>query len=128
MQMGAPWRVGRRGRAAGVERPIDARAGGCHVSSMRSAIALAIAASLVVLILPGAVRAEDYQKLVIPVGEKFVVGGYAGMCDDPSVATISLAEYATITAVKVGTTVCSSRVNGLRQIFRVVVEAKARAK
>lgn len=107
---------------------IDGRAGGCHDPSMRVDLS-ALGLGLLVLLLaaPGAAGADEaYRKLVVEVGEKVVIGGYTGMCDDPSVATITLDDRATITAVKVGTTVCSSWVTGQRQIFRVVVEAKAK--
>ncbi len=107
---------------------IDGRAGGCHDPSMRVAPpALGLGLLVLVLAAPGAAgAAEAYRKLVIEVGEKVVIGGYTGMCDDPSVATITLDARATITAVRVGTTLCSSRVTGQRQIFRVVVEPKAK--
>ena len=88
--------------------------------------ALGLGLLVLVLAAPGGAGAEAYRKLVVEVGEKVVIGGYTGMCDDPSVATITLDDRATITAVKVGTTICSSRVIGQRQVFRVVVEAKAK--
>jgi hypothetical protein len=70
--------------------------------------------------------AEEPPKLLLRVGDQARVGGYAGMCDDLSVATITLDASAVITAVKPGTTICSSRLTGGRQVLRVVVEGPAK--
>jgi hypothetical protein len=73
---------------------------------------------------PAAGRADEPRTLVLQVGAKVIVGGSAGMCDDLSVATITQDADATITALKVGTTLCSSKPTGSRQILRVVVEER----
>lgn len=83
----------------------------------RTAAALALAAALI----PAAAPAEEPPKLTIPVGGKVAIHGYAGMCDDLSVATITLDANATITALKEGTTICSSMQVGGRMVYRVVV-------
>jgi len=79
--------------------------------------ALALAAAL----LPLAAGAEPPPTLTIPVGQKVAIHGYAGMCDDLSVATITLDANATITAVKEGRTTCSAIRAGGRFVYRVVV-------
>lgn len=84
--------------------------------------ALAFAAAL----LAPAALAEEPPTLTIPVGEKVTIHGYAGMCDDLSVATITLDNDATITAVKEGTTRCSALRAGGRFVYRVVVVAPPR--
>lgn len=84
--------------------------------------ALALAAAL----LPPAAGAEEPPTLTIPVGEKVAIHGYAGMCDDLSVATITMDADATITALKEGSTRCSSMRAGGRFVYRVVVVAPPR--
>jgi hypothetical protein len=75
---------------------------------------------------PAAGRADEPGTLVLQVGARAVVGGSAGRCDDLSVATITQDADATITALKVGTTLCSSKPTGPRQILRVVVEERGK--
>jgi hypothetical protein len=79
------------------------------------------------LALAAPAAAEAYQKLVLEVGSSKVIGGFGGICDDPSVATITLDTNATVTALKAGTTLCSSRVGGagggIRMVYRVEVVA-----
>ncbi len=49
-------------------------------------------------------------------------GGAAPICDDPSVATLSLDGVAVLTGVGVGSTTCSLfTVGNVRYVFRVVV-------
>lgn len=79
--------------------------------------ALALAAAL----LPPAALAQEPPTLTVAVGEKVAIQGYAGMCDDLTVATITLDANATITALKEGTTRCSSIRAGGRFVYRVVV-------
>lgn len=81
------------------------------------------AALVLALLLPAAARAEEPPRLVVTVGGKVTIGGYAGMCDDLSVATITLDANATITALKVGSTICSAQRAGGRQVYRVEVRA-----
>jgi hypothetical protein len=87
-----------------------------------------LAAALAAALLPAAAPAEELRTLVLPVGATQVVGGDTGRCDDPSVATISLDATAKVTAVKVGTTLCSARTGAGRQVFRVQVVAAEPAK
>jgi hypothetical protein len=75
-----------------------------------------------------AAQAEEPPRLVIPVGEKVRLGGSGGRCDDLAIATITLDDAATITALKAGTTTCSSMLLGVRRVVRVVVEAPPPAK
>lgn len=82
---------------------------------------LPLAALVVAVLLPASALAEEPPRLVVPVGGKVTIGGYAGMCDDLSIATITLDANATITGLKVGTTICSSRLTGGRQVYRVEV-------
>jgi hypothetical protein len=82
---------------------------------------LALAALIAAVTLPAAAPAQDMRTLILPVGATHVVGGDAGLCDDLSVATISLDAVAKVTARKVGTTLCSARTGAGRQVFRVQV-------
>ncbi len=85
---------------------------------------LLLAAALLVAAaspLPG--HADEPRTLRLAVGAKVAIGGYAGICDDLSVATITQDANATITALHPGTTLCSSKLPGARQVVRVVVEA-----
>lgn len=84
----------------------------------RHLAALALAA-----LLPAAAAAEPPPELVVTLGGKVTVGGYAGRCDDLSVATITLDANATITGLKEGVTTCSAQRPGGRQVWRVVVRA-----
>jgi hypothetical protein len=71
--------------------------------------------------------ADVPPRLTLEVGQKAVIGGYAGMCDDLKVATITLDANATITAIGPGSTLCSSlatAAGGTRKIVRVVVQKK----
>jgi hypothetical protein len=85
----------------------------------------AVAAVILALATPAA--ADGPIRLELEVGQKAVVGGYTAMCDDPSIATISLGGQATITALKPGRTTCSARVNAVLRIFDVTVKAPAPA-
>lgn len=85
------------------------------MSSRRLALALLAAA------LAAPTVAGEPPTLTIPVGQEAVLGGNGGLCDDLSVATITLDGRATVTAKKVGHTICSSRVNGVRLVYRVEV-------
>jgi hypothetical protein len=103
---------------------VDELSGHCQALEMRSSrpsLVAALAALSALIAAPA--LAEEPAKLVLRVGEQSRVGGYAGMCDDLSVATITLDASAVITALKPGTTTCSSRFAGGRQVLRVVVEA-----
>lgn len=82
-----------------------------------------LAALALAALLPATAAAEDPPLLVVTVGGKVTIGGYAGMCDDLSVATITLDANATITALKEGATICSSQRTGGRQVYRVKVRA-----
>lgn len=85
---------------------------------------LAAAAVVLALATPAA-AADGAVQLELEVGQKAVVGGYTAMCDDPTVATITLGGQATITALKPGRTTCSARVNAVLRIFDVKVKAPA---
>ena len=84
---------------------------------------LAAAAAILALATPAA--ANGPTRLELEVGQKVVVGGYTAMCDDPTVATITLGGQATITALKPGRTTCSARVNAVLRVFEVTVKAPA---
>jgi len=88
---------------------------------------LPLAALALAVLSPVTTLAMDPPRLAITLGEKATIGGYAGMCDDLSVATITLDANATITALKVGSTICSSQRPGGRVVYRVVVEAPKKA-
>ncbi len=92
---------------------------------MRSTLALAAAVLGLTLPRAPALAVEGAAKLELEVGQRKVVGGDSGMCDDLSVASISLNEPATIVAVKPGRTICSSRVLSVRRIYEVTVKAPA---
>ncbi len=81
-----------------------------------------LAALALAALLPAA-AAEPPPELVVTVGGKVTIGGYAGRCDDLSVATITLDANATITGLKEGVTTCSAQGPGGRQVYRVVVRA-----
>jgi hypothetical protein len=83
------------------------------------------AALALALLLPAAAGAEEPPTVVVKVGEKVTIGGYAGRCDDLSIATITLDADATITGLKVGSTICSSQRAGGRKVYRVEVRAPA---
>jgi hypothetical protein len=83
------------------------------------------AVAAVILALAGPATADGPTRLDLEVGQKAVVGGYTAMCDDTTVATISLGGQATITALKPGRTTCSARVQGVLRIFDVRVKAPA---
>jgi hypothetical protein len=85
---------------------------------------LAVAAVILALATPAA-AADGRILLELEVGQKKVVGGYSGRCDDLSVATITLNEPATITALKPGTTICSARSVGPHRVYEVMVKAPA---
>lgn len=82
---------------------------------------LHLAALALAALVPVAAVAEAPPELVVTVGAKVTIGGYAGMCDDLSVATITLDANATITGLKEGATICSSQRAGGRQVYRVRV-------
>ena len=95
---------------------------------MRTDLLLAASLFLCALAVPAASTAEEPQRLDLKVGAKAAIGGFGGICDDLGVATITAGTSATITAVKAGTTLCSSRVGGpdggVRKIYKVVVTAE----
>ncbi len=86
---------------------------------MRTALAVV---ALLPLTLPAAPAGADEPKPIkLGVGQKVTVGGRQGLCDDLSVATITLDNQAVITGLKQGVTLCSSfQVYG-RQVYRVEV-------
>lgn len=86
---------------------------------MRTALALAALLALTSSAAPA--RAEEPKPVKLGVGQKVTVGGSAGLCDDLSVASITLDATAVITGVKPGVTTCSSRFPGGRQVYRVEV-------
>jgi ABC-type xylose transport system permease subunit len=80
-------------------------------------------AALVLRLSLSAPAPDAPTRLELEVGTTATVGGASGMCDDTSVATITLGAQAVISALKPGTTTCSARVNGLRRVYQVVVTA-----
>lgn len=82
---------------------------------------LAVAAVILALATPAV--ADGPIQLELEVGQKAVVGGYNAMCDDPTIATITLGGQAVITALKPGRTTCSARVNSVLRVFDVKVKA-----
>lgn len=87
---------------------------------------LPLAALALAVLLPAAAHAEEPPRLMVTVGGKVTIGGYAGRCDDLTVATITLDANATITGLKEGSTICSAQGMGGRMVYRVEVRAPGR--
>lgn len=86
-------------------------------------LAFVPAALLLVTLSPVGARAEEPPTLTIEVGATLRLEGFAGLCDDLSVVTITPGSSATLTGLKVGSTLCSVRLVGGRQVYRVKVVA-----
>jgi hypothetical protein len=86
---------------------------------------LYLAAAVTLALATPAAATEGPIQLELEVGQKVVVGGYTAMCDDPTIATITLGGQATITALKPGRTTWSARVNAVLRVFDVKVKAPA---
>ena len=91
---------------------------------MRTPTALAL---LVLAAAPRATLAQDAPPVVtLKVGQSRALGGSAARCDDLAVVSVTLGPDATVTALKVGETVCSVAVNhlgGARRVFTIKVIA-----
>jgi hypothetical protein len=91
------------------------------MNKLATALLLAFAGS------PSHAHADDPPSVVnLQVGQqlRLVGGGSAPMCDNPSVATLSLDGAAVLTGVGVGSTTCALfTVGNVRYVFRVVVSA-----
>jgi hypothetical protein len=90
---------------------------------MRHLARLALVAAGLALAAPAAAADAGVIPLELEVGQKVTVGGLTAMCDDATVATITLGGQATITALKPGRTTCSARVGGLLRVYDVKVKA-----
>lgn len=86
-------------------------------------LAFVRAALLLVTLTPVGARAEEPPTLTIEVGATLRLEGFAGLCDDLSVVTITPGSSATLTGLKVGSTLCSVQLVGGRQVYRVKVVA-----
>jgi hypothetical protein len=92
---------------------------------MRTELVLAASIALCSLVVPSVPVADEPARLELRVGAKATIGGFGGMCDELNVATITAGANATITALRAGSTLCSSRVGGpeggVRKVYKVVV-------
>ncbi|MBK9517233.1 MAG: hypothetical protein IPO09_07710 [Anaeromyxobacter sp.] len=86
-------------------------------------LAIVRAALALVTLAPVGARAEDPPTLILEVGATLRLEGFAGLCDDLSIVTITPGSSATLTGLKVGSTLCSVRLVGGRQVYRVKVVA-----
>ena len=91
---------------------------------MRAPTVLATAVLLFTLGATTAAADDAAIKLVLEVGQKAIVGGASGKCDDLGVATITMDAQAVITALNPGRTTCSARVGGLLHVYDVTVTAR----
>jgi hypothetical protein len=83
------------------------------------------AAALVLLLAaPLATAADGPQRITLRVGEQRALGGYAPVCDDPSVAIITADGGGSLVAKGPGKTLCSLQQPGGRRVYEVVVLAK----
>ena len=82
-----------------------------------AALALALAA-------PAAPRADGPERITLRVGERKTLGGYAPVCDDPSVAAITADGGGVLVANGVGKTMCALMQPGGRRVYEVEVVAR----
>jgi hypothetical protein len=83
----------------------------------------ALAAALAALLAAPGAGADEPRKVTLEVGASQPLGGYAALCDDATVVSVTLGAQAVVKGLKPGRTLCSvtTTAGGVRQVYEVVV-------